>query len=68
MQMEIKITACPYQDKELLNTFSHAQELYAAVHDIREKLHARLSGNVELEEDEEEFLRELIDHTFIEMF
>ncbi len=65
MKMEIKITGCPYEDRQDLAIFSHAQDMQYAISEARNMIRQHLKNN-DVSDAEWEFLMRLQDELFVE--
>ena len=61
MQVEIKISGCPFEDSETLNCYMNAIENAGVLYDVKEMIYRRLKHGGNVSDSEEQFLRILLE-------
>jgi len=59
VQMKIEVSGCMYEDREALETFTKARDLYGMVWNASEKIRQRLKHELNIGMEEARFLEEL---------
>lgn len=66
MKMEIKVSGCPYEERDMLKVFAHAIDAASALGEAREEVRSRLKWGENLTDEEVRFLETLQETLYVE--